>query len=101
MIFDINNQALYFSRSPIPYCEKDHFEGFFQHVGIYGYTRKALESYMAGEVTLMEKAEKLEQLRFLHQQQKIAIIPTEYKSHGVDIPADIKKVEAILRGNHA
>jgi 3-deoxy-manno-octulosonate cytidylyltransferase (CMP-KDO synthetase) len=100
VVIDIDNQALYFSRSPIPYCEKHPFEGFFQHIGIYGYTRKALESYMTGEVALMEKTEKLEQLRFLHQQQKIAIIQTEYESHGVDIPADIAKVEAILRGSH-
>jgi len=101
VVFDIGNQALYFSRSPIPYCEKDLFEGFFQHIGIYGYTRKALESYIIGEVAPMEKTEKLEQLRFLHQQQRIAIVPTEYKSHSVDIPADIEKVEAILRGDHA
>jgi 3-deoxy-manno-octulosonate cytidylyltransferase (CMP-KDO synthetase) len=101
VVFDICNQALYFSRSPIPYCEKDRFEGFFQHIGIYGYTRKALKSYMTGKIAPMEKIEKLEQLRFLHQQQKIAIIPTEYESQGVDIPADIEKVEAILRENHA
>jgi 3-deoxy-manno-octulosonate cytidylyltransferase (CMP-KDO synthetase) len=101
VVFDIDNLALYFSRSPIPFCEKDQFEGFFQHIGIYGYTRKALESYMKGEVTPMEKTEKLEQLRFLHQRHKIAIVLTEYESHGVDIPADIEKVAAILRRTHA
>jgi 3-deoxy-manno-octulosonate cytidylyltransferase (CMP-KDO synthetase) len=101
VVFDVGHQALYFSRAPIPYCEKDLFRGFFQHIGIYGYTREALKSYMAGEITSMEKMEKLEQLRFLHQQHSIAIIPTEYESHGVDIPADIEKVEAILRGKHA
>jgi 3-deoxy-manno-octulosonate cytidylyltransferase (CMP-KDO synthetase) len=101
VVFNIGHQALYFSRAPIPYCEKDLFKGFFQHIGIYGYTREALESYMAGEVAPMEKTEKLEQLRFLHQQHKIAIIPTDYESLGVDIPADIGKVEAILKGNYA
>jgi 3-deoxy-manno-octulosonate cytidylyltransferase (CMP-KDO synthetase) len=101
VVFNNGNQALYFSRSAIPYCEKDLFKGFFQHIGIYGYTREALESYITGEVAPMEKAEKLEQLRFLHQGQEIAIIPTEYESYGVDIPADIEKVEAILRKPHA
>ena len=100
VVFDIGHQALYFSRSSIPYCEKGHFEGFFQHIGIYGYTRQALESYMNGKIVPMEKTEKLEQIRFLHQQQKIAIIQTEYESHGVDIPADIEKVELILRKTH-
>ncbi|MEI6614396.1 MAG: 3-deoxy-manno-octulosonate cytidylyltransferase [Chrysiogenales bacterium] len=101
VVFDIGHQALYFSRSPIPYCEKDAFDGFFQHIGIYGYTRKALESYINGKIAPMEKTEKLEQIRFLYQQQKIAIIQTEYESHGVDIPADIEKVEAILKETHA
>jgi 3-deoxy-manno-octulosonate cytidylyltransferase (CMP-KDO synthetase) len=101
VVFDDGHRALYFSRSPIPYCEKDLFKGFFQHIGIYGYTRSALEAYVKGKVTPMEKTEKLEQLRFLHMQLKIAIIPTEYESHGVDIPADIKKVAAILKRTHA
>jgi 3-deoxy-manno-octulosonate cytidylyltransferase (CMP-KDO synthetase) len=100
VVFDVNNQALYFSRSPIPYCEKDRFKGFFQHIGIYGYTCNALEAYMTGAVAPMEKMEKLEQLRFLHQRQKISIVQTEYESHGVDIPSDIEKVEAILRRAH-
>jgi 3-deoxy-manno-octulosonate cytidylyltransferase (CMP-KDO synthetase) len=95
------HQALYFSRSPVPFCEKDLFKGFFQHIGIYGYTRPALEAYMKGKITEMEKTEKLEQLRFLYLQLKIAILPTEYESHGVDVPADIKKVAAILRRTHA
>jgi 3-deoxy-manno-octulosonate cytidylyltransferase (CMP-KDO synthetase) len=101
VIVNNGNEALYFSRSPIPFCEKDRFEGFFQHIGIYGYTREALQSYMTGEVTSMEKLERLEQLRFLHLQKKIVIVPTDYESHGVDIPADIKKVEAIIRRTHA
>jgi len=101
VVFDIGQQALYFSRAPIPHCEKNLFEGFYQHIGIYGYTRQALESCMTGEVAPMEKTEKLEQLRFLHRQQKIAIVLAEYESQGVDIPADIAKVEAILRENHA
>lgn len=101
VVFDNRNQALYFSRSPIPFCEKDRFEGFFQHIGIYGYTRAALGSYMNGGAAPMEESEKLEQLRFLYLRHKIAIVPTEYESHGVDIPADIKKVEAIIRRTSA
>jgi 3-deoxy-manno-octulosonate cytidylyltransferase (CMP-KDO synthetase) len=93
-----DDQALYFSRSPIPYCEKDRFDGFFQHIGIYGYTREALEKYLSGEITAMEKSEKLEQLRFLYLGEKVFVVHTEYESHGVDVPADIDKVEALLRG---
>ena len=100
MIVDIENQALYFSRSPIPFSEKDRFNGFLQHIGIYGYNRDALETYMTGEAAPMEKSEKLEQLRFLYHQKKIAIVYTDYESYGVDVPADIEKVEALLKRGH-
>ena len=97
VIVDSEDQALYFSRSPIPFCEKDRFDGFLQHIGIYGYTAGALEIFVMGEMAPMEKSENLEQLRFLYHQQKIAIVPTDYESHGVDIPEDIKKVETFLK----
>lgn len=101
VVLAADNRALYFSRSPVPFCEKDLFSGFFQHIGIYGYTREALGAYMEGAISLLEKTEKLEQLRFLHLGINITIVLTEYQSHGVDIPADIDKVTEILRGIHA
>jgi 3-deoxy-manno-octulosonate cytidylyltransferase (CMP-KDO synthetase) len=98
VVMNQTKQALYFSRSPIPFCEKDRFTGFFQHIGIYGYTRRALEIYMSGEIAPMEAVERLEQLRFLHLQQTIDIVLTDYESHGVDVPADIEKIESGLQG---
>ncbi|MCX6555835.1 MAG: 3-deoxy-manno-octulosonate cytidylyltransferase [Candidatus Aminicenantes bacterium] len=100
VVLAADHQAIYFSRSPVPYCEKDLFKGFFQHIGIYGYTREALKAYMEGEISPLEKTEKLEQLRFLHLGLNITIVLTEYESHGVDVPADIDKVTAILRRGH-
>jgi 3-deoxy-manno-octulosonate cytidylyltransferase (CMP-KDO synthetase) len=100
VVLNQKNQALYFSRSAIPFCEKDRFNGFFQHIGIYGYTRRALETYMSEKVAPMEAFEKLEQLRFLYLQQTIDIVLSDYESHGVDVPADIEKIEAILRERH-
>ncbi|MFH2107889.1 MAG: 3-deoxy-manno-octulosonate cytidylyltransferase [Chrysiogenia bacterium] len=100
VVCDINSQALYFSRTPIPYCEKKMFEGFFQHIGIYGYTRKALEMFIGAEISHLEESENLEQLRFLFQGEKIHIIETDYISHGVDVPDDIGKIEKILQDQH-
>ena len=100
VVLAANHQALYFSRSPIPYCEKDFFKGFFQHIGIYGYTREALKAYMEGEISPLEKTEKLEQLRFLYLGLNITIVLTKYESHGVDVPADIDKVTSILKRDH-
>lgn len=101
VVLAADHQALYFSRSPIPYCEKDLFKGFFQHIGIYGYTRGALEAYMLREISPLEKTEKLEQLRFLYSGLNITIVLTDYESHGVDVPADIDRVTAILERIHA
>lgn len=94
------NQALYFSRSPIPYCEKELFKGFFQHIGIYGYTKKTLEIFVGAGISQLEKNESLEQLRFLFLGEKIHIIETDYISHSVDIPDDIGKIERMLREQH-
>jgi 3-deoxy-manno-octulosonate cytidylyltransferase (CMP-KDO synthetase) len=100
VVCDDKNQAMYFSRAPIPFCEKREFTGFFQHIGIYGYSMKALELFIgAGECSL-EKCESLEQLRFLCLGERIHIIETDYVSHGVDVPDDIGKIEKLLKDQH-
>ncbi len=100
VLCDNKNQALYFSRAPIPFCEKSEFTSFFQHIGIYGYTMKALEIFIGAGECALEKCESLEQLRFLFLGERIHIIETDYLSHGVDVPDDIGKIEKILRDQH-
>jgi len=100
VVCDINSQALYFSRAPIPFCEKNLFKGFFQHIGIYGYTRKVLEIFIRAGMSHLEESENLEQLRFLFLGEKIHIIETDYISHGVDVPDDIGKIEKLLQDQH-
>jgi 3-deoxy-manno-octulosonate cytidylyltransferase (CMP-KDO synthetase) len=94
-------QALYFSRAPIPFCGKELFNGFFQHIGIYGYTKKVLQKFIRAGISHLEKTESLEQLRFLFLGEKIHIIETDYISHSVDVPDDIGKIEKILQEQHA
>jgi len=101
VVCDNKKQALYFSRAPIPFCGKELFKGFFQHIGIYGYTKKVLEIFIRAGISHLEKTENLEQLRFLFLGEKIHIIETDYVSHGVDVPDDIGKIEKILRDQHA
>ena len=98
-VFDKNSKALYFSRSPVPFVKKDNFNGFFQHIGIYGYLRESIENFFNYHVSELEKFEKLEQLRFLDNAVNIKIIETDYKSFGVDVPEDVKKIEKFLREN--
>ncbi|UCH93205.1 MAG: 3-deoxy-manno-octulosonate cytidylyltransferase [Candidatus Aminicenantes bacterium] len=91
-------QALYFSRSPIPFVEKKDFRGFHQHIGMYGYLKEALRSFINLPRSSLEVLEKLEQLRFLENSIGIKVIISEYRSIGVDIPEDVAKVEEILEG---
>ncbi|MEQ1884404.1 MAG: 3-deoxy-manno-octulosonate cytidylyltransferase [Bryobacteraceae bacterium] len=88
--------ALYFSRSPIPFPrdgEKDI--AYFKHVGLYVYRRDFLLSYPDLPVGPLEQAEKLEQLRALENGFPIRVVETEYESLGVDTPADWERVSAL------
>jgi 3-deoxy-manno-octulosonate cytidylyltransferase (CMP-KDO synthetase) len=89
-------QALYFSRSPIPFMEKKNFTGFHHHIGMYGYLKDSLRRFINLPSSPLEAREKLEQLRFLENNIGIRVIQSEYQSIGVDVPEDVAKVERIL-----
>jgi 3-deoxy-manno-octulosonate cytidylyltransferase (CMP-KDO synthetase) len=96
VVFDDRNQALQFSRSPIPLQQEDEFTGFYHHVGIYGYSRSALNTFVNAPPSLQEQKENLEQLRFFGLKIPIYILKTRYISLGVDVPEDVARIEAIL-----
>jgi len=96
-VFSKNGRALYFSRSPIPEQDLSVFDGFYHHVGIYGYTKDALSAFIKLPISDIEVKERLEQLRFLDNGINIYVIKTDYRSVGVDVPEDIEKIEKILR----
>jgi 3-deoxy-manno-octulosonate cytidylyltransferase (CMP-KDO synthetase) len=99
VVLDRDNRALYFSRAPIPY-PRDHSRvpppGAFRHIGIYGYRSDVLQKWVRLPPTRLEKLEKLEQLRALENGFTIKVFLTQYEAIGVDVPADVKKVERIL-----
>lgn len=99
VVRDKNNNALYFSRYPIPY-NREICDGvkYFKHIGIYGYKKEFLEKYVQTEKTALEIAENLEQLRVLESGYKIRVKETKYDSIGVDTPEDIVKIEKEIRG---
>lgn len=96
VVFDKDCRALYFSRSPVPFINSADFSGFFQHIGIYGYLRNTVEAFINFPPSRLEKAERLEQLRFLENGIPIKIIISKEKSSGVDVPGDVKKIEKLL-----
>jgi len=97
VVCDGQGRSLYFSRSPIPYTEKGSFNGFLQHIGIYGYSKEMLRVFTSNGATELEQRENLEQLRFLSLGQTIRILLTDFVSHSVDVPEDIAKIERLLR----
>lgn len=95
--------ALYFSRSAIPFCrgiEKENWLEmipFYKHVGMYAYRPEVLKEITALPQGRLEKAESLEQLRWLENGYTIAVRETAHESIGIDTPEDLKRAEAVLR----
>jgi 3-deoxy-manno-octulosonate cytidylyltransferase (CMP-KDO synthetase) len=98
--------ALYFSRRTIPYLREAASRSvseqlaafpFLKHLGIYGYRREILLRLVRYPASPLELAEKLEQLRALENGIGIAVVRVEYDSVGVDVPADVARVEQLLK----
>jgi 3-deoxy-manno-octulosonate cytidylyltransferase (CMP-KDO synthetase) len=101
VVFDDHFRALYFSRQPIPFLrgieQPDwvNHARFFKHIGIYGYRTRTLESIAQLPGSLLEKAESLEQLRWLGNGYPIHVKETEYESVAIDTPGDLLKITNI------
>jgi len=90
---DAFGNALYFSRSALPWGAADYF---FQHIGIYGYQKEFLRNFQTLPVSRLEQTERLEQLRVLESGRRIKMIEIERPTLSVDTPSDIIKVEKFL-----
>jgi 3-deoxy-manno-octulosonate cytidylyltransferase (CMP-KDO synthetase) len=93
VVIDLSGNALYFSRSEIPY-ERNYVEGgdyFFAHIGIYAYRREFLLKLVQWEPTILEKVEKLEQLRILEHGYRIRVVIIDKFHRGIDTPEDYKE----------
>ncbi|MBF0522648.1 MAG: 3-deoxy-manno-octulosonate cytidylyltransferase [Candidatus Omnitrophica bacterium] len=99
-VIDEESNALYFSRAAIPYNrDKKDFKAltYYKHLGIYAYRKNFLLKLKDLPPSLLEKTEKLEQLRVLEAGYKIKAILTDLETIGVDTKEDLKLVEAILQ----
>ena len=97
VVLDKNNNALYFSRSLIPYPRNVGKSKVFKHIGIYAYRRNFLLAYAKMEPTPLEQAESLEQLRALENGYKIRVIKSSCRFVGVDTAEDLELVNEIYR----
>jgi 3-deoxy-manno-octulosonate cytidylyltransferase (CMP-KDO synthetase) len=97
VVTDAHNNAIYFSRAPIPYMrETGGRPAYYKHIGLYVYRRDFLLAYPALPVGPLEQSEKLEQLRALENGYKIRVTETDYDSLGVDSPEDWHRVSALF-----
>ena len=96
VVTDRFENAIYFSRSTIPYPRDGGVSVAFKHIGLYVYRRDFLLRYSDLLVGPLEQAERLEQLRALENGFKIRVVETDYESLGVDTPADLARVQQLL-----
>jgi 3-deoxy-manno-octulosonate cytidylyltransferase (CMP-KDO synthetase) len=100
VVVDRFGDALYFSRSKIPFVRSDGITPtFYRHQGLYGYTAKFLQEFVKWKPGILEQAESLEQLRALENGAKIRVIPAAHAAVSVDTPGDVNAVEAILNSS--
>jgi 3-deoxy-manno-octulosonate cytidylyltransferase (CMP-KDO synthetase) len=103
IVLNTNNEALYFSRMVIPFIKgvdekqwhKHH--NYFRHVGMYAYRKDVLEKICLLPVSALEKAESLEQLRWLENGFTIKCVLTKFESHCIDTPEDVEKVLSLMK----
>jgi 3-deoxy-manno-octulosonate cytidylyltransferase (CMP-KDO synthetase) len=101
---NVNKEALYFSRSIIPYIVPDVSDKkewlskypFFKHVGMYAYRTDILEQITKLPVSSLEKVERLEQLRWLENGFRVSIVETTEETFCIDTPQDLEKARVFL-----
>ncbi len=105
VVIDKQQNALYFSRSPIPFVRGEENENwvskasFWAHIGMYAYKSEVLQKISKLEQGILEKAESLEQLRWLENGFKIKTAVTEHQSIGIDTPEDLINAVQLLKNN--
>jgi 3-deoxy-manno-octulosonate cytidylyltransferase (CMP-KDO synthetase) len=96
VVADTNGRSLYFSRSAIPYDRDSSHPKYFKHLGIYAYRKPYLEKFVSLPESTLERAERLEQLRFLENGIPIYVAETAHDSIGVDTEEDFLRVSKLL-----
>ena len=103
VILNSSSEAIYFSRTAIPYLRNIELPNwisshtFYKHIGIYGYRIDALKAITKLQVSSLEKAEALEQLRWIENGYKIKVAITDIENQAIDTPDDLKKILSSYR----
>jgi 3-deoxy-manno-octulosonate cytidylyltransferase (CMP-KDO synthetase) len=97
VITDVNNLAIYFSRSVIPYHrDTDVDVKYYKHKGVYAFRKQALLDFYKTPMTPLEAAEKIEAIRYQEIGKKIKMVETDVEAIGIDTPEDLEKAKQYL-----
>lgn len=102
VVINKNQEAMYFSRSPIPFVRDSQSEEwisrniFYSHIGMYAYRYDILLELTQLPIGILEKAESLEQLRWLENGFRIKTAQTQFESIGIDTPEDLEEARKFL-----
>ena len=100
VITDLNDFAMYFSRSAIPYHrEKSLPVSYYKHIGVYAFRKEALLKFSSLEMSPLEKWEKIEAIRYLEHGMKIKMIETDFIGVGIDTPEDLQKARTMINSS--
>lgn len=105
VVCSVNQTALYFSRQPIPFIQKSPLQDwlshhtFYKHIGIYAFRTNVIPLIKELAGTLLEKAENLEQLRWLESGFQIRVSTTQYDTISIDTPEDLEVARNMLKKN--
>lgn len=100
VVRDFDGNGLYFSRAPVPWVRETKEKvavRHWKHIGLYAFRRDALLEFPTLPPGELERVEQLEQLRWLENGFRIRVVETDYDAVSVDVPADVARVEQILK----
>lgn len=95
VVLDHAHDAIYFSRSPIPY-DRSGTANYFGHLGIYGFTKESLRTFCTLDDAPIEDIEKLEQLRAIYHGLKLSMVKVASTSFGIDTVEDLERAKRIF-----
>ncbi len=99
VVSNLHGDALYFSRWPIPYNRNDEsLPPYYRHIGVYGFRKQTLLAFTGWPMGILERHEKLEQLRYLENGIRIRMVETTFSGIGIDTPEDLEKARISLGG---
>ena len=98
VITDVNNMAIYFSRSVIPFHRDSSIDvKYYKHKGVYAFRKQALLDFYNTPITPLEAAEKIEAIRYQEIGKKIKMVETSVEAVGIDTPEDLEKALKFIK----